>query len=68
MKPETFYRKFANMPIAKRSIGVLVMRENGYESHTPLGIYTSLNKAIEMQREAEKEVKRLLEIGEVITH
>jgi hypothetical protein len=57
MKPETFYRKFANLPLAKRDIV-------GTEGFTPYKIYISLNQAIEEKREAEKEIKRLLEIGQ----
>lgn len=68
MKPETFYRKFANLPLPKRNIGINVMTSDGYQSYTPMEIYVALNKATEDKNEAIKEIERLLEIGEKILH
>lgn len=68
MKEETFYRKFANLPITKRSLEVPVMTEKGYAPYSPMDIYRSLNEATEKRRQAETEIKRLLIIGEKVLH
>lgn len=68
MKPETFYRKYANLPTTKRFIQMPVMTGNGYQSYSPQDIYESLNVAMDNKYKADAEVKRLLIIGEVILH
>lgn len=66
MKEETFYRKYANLPIIKRSTEVAVMTENGYAPFSPDDIYRALNVETEKRRQAEVEINKLLKIGEII--
>lgn len=68
MKLETFYRKFANLPIDKRELRYQYFINGHASTISPLGVYELLNEAIEKKYEADKEVKRLLEIGEKILH
>ncbi len=68
MKEETFYRKFSNIPIEKRSLEVAVMTEKGYAPYSPADIYRALNEETEKRQKANEEIKRLLIIGEKVLH
>jgi len=68
MKEETFYRKFANMPIVKRTIAVYYVGNHGVTQMSPLEMYRSLNEAMSKRRELDAEIKRLLVIAEKIMH
>jgi hypothetical protein len=70
MKEETFYRKYANMPLTRRPLLIhLGSDQNGnMRSYSPDDVYRELNRLTNIRRVNDQAIKDLLVIAEKITH
>jgi hypothetical protein len=67
MKPEIFYRRYANMSLGKRFVGKLITTKNGIEqNYTPSELYNRIKICEETIAENEIKLKFLLEVAEQI--
>lgn len=66
MKPETFYRKYYNMPLENKGVPIMYFTDGIPSSISPHAMYEMLNEAIEKECQAKKEVNRLLKIANKI--
>jgi len=64
MEKHIFYRKFSNMPLPKREIGILM--GIGKEIKTPCQIYREIKNYDEIIAKAEARQKELLEEADLI--
>lgn len=69
MKPDTFYRKYANLPLPKRGIKVDVkMPDGNYQGISPQECYIEISKLQDEIGSAVGELTKWMGIAEKVLH
>lgn len=68
MKTESFYRKYANVPLEKRFTQVELIQYGYAHSYSLADLYVRISKADEERREAAQELESLLKTAQRLMH